>query len=114
MVYQLARLLNREREIIPERIITRPPTAELKPNQCDQDDLPPYEVLDVVLQSYLEELKSIEAIAAGGIDLQLVRDIVRRIKLNEYKRKQAPLGIKVTTKAFGPGRRYPVVQAFVE
>nr|WP_321464770.1 NAD+ synthase [uncultured Desulfobulbus sp.] len=114
MVYQLARLMNRGKEVIPDRIITRPPTAELKPDQCDQDDLPPYEVLDVVLQAYLEEHKSIEAIAEGGIDIGLVRDIVRRIKLNEYKRKQAPLGIKVTTKAFGPGRRYPVVQGFVE
>ena len=114
MVYALARLINREQEIIPERIITRPPTAELKPDQCDQDDLPPYEVLDSVLQAYLEEHKSIEEIASGGVDAQLVRDIVRRIKLNEYKRKQAPLGIKVTTKAFGPGRRYPVVQGFAE
>jgi NAD+ synthetase len=114
MVYALAHLFNRDGEVIPERIITRPPTAELKPDQCDQDDLPPYEVLDVVLQAYLEEQKSIEEIVAGGIDTRLVRDIVRRIKLNEYKRKQAPLGIKVTTKAFGPGRRYPVVQGFVE
>jgi NAD+ synthetase len=114
MIYQLARLFNQDREIIPERIITRPPTAELKPNQCDQDDLPPYDVLDTVLRAYLEEQQGIEAIAAQGIDIQLVRDIVRRIKLNEYKRKQAPLGIKVTTKAFGPGRRYPVVQGFVE
>lgn len=114
MVYQLARLMNRAGEVIPERIITRPPSAELKPDQCDQDDLPPYEVLDVVLQAYLEDHKSIEDIAAGGIDIQLVRDIVRRIKFNEYKRKQAPLGIKVTTKAFGPGRRYPLVQGFVE
>ena len=114
MVYELARLMNKEREVIPERIITRPPTAELKPDQCDQDDLPPYEVLDAVLHDYLEEHKGIEAIAAGGVDVQLVRDIVRRIKLNEYKRKQAPLGIKVTTKAFGPGRRYPVVQGYLE
>jgi len=114
MVYQLARLMNKAGEVIPERIITRPPTAELKPNQCDQDDLPPYEVLDVVLQAYLEEHQGIDAIAANGIDIQLVRDIVRRIKLNEYKRKQAPLGIKVTTKAFGPGRRYPLVQGFIE
>ncbi|ADW17034.1 NH(3)-dependent NAD(+) synthetase [Desulfobulbus propionicus DSM 2032] len=114
MVYELAHLLNRERELIPERIITRPPTAELKPDQCDQDDLPPYEVLDGVLKAYLEEHKSIEAIVANGYDAQMVRDIVRRIKLNEYKRKQAPLGIKVTTKAFGPGRRYPLVQGFVE
>lgn len=114
MVYALARLINQEREIIPERIIVRPPTAELKPNQFDQDDLPPYEVLDAVLQAYLEERKSVDQIAAAGIEARLVRDIVRRIKVNEYKRKQAPLGIKVTTKAFGPGRRYPVVQGFVE
>lgn len=114
MVYALARLINRQQEIIPERIIVRPPTAELKPNQCDQDDLPPYEVLDAVLQAYLEERKSVDQIAASGIEARLVRDIIRRIKINEYKRKQAPLGIKVTTKAFGPGRRYPVVQGFVE
>ncbi|WP_028319739.1 NAD+ synthase [Desulfobulbus elongatus] len=114
MVYALARLINREREIIPERIIVRPPTAELKPNQFDQDDLPPYDVLDAVLHAYLEEHKRIEEIVAGGVDARMVRDIVRRIKLNEYKRKQAPLGIKVTSKAFGPGRRYPVVQGFVE
>jgi NAD+ synthetase len=114
MVYELARLINSDREVIPERIISRPPTAELKPDQCDQDDLPPYEVLDAVLHAYLEEHKGIEQIAADGVDVQLVRDIVRRIKLNEYKRKQAPLGIKVTTKAFGPGRRYPVVQGFQE
>nr|WP_320010008.1 NAD+ synthase [uncultured Desulfobulbus sp.] len=114
MVYQLARLMNAEGEVVPERIITRPPTAELKPDQCDQDDLPPYEVLDVVLCQYLEEHKSLEEITAGGIEEQVVRDIVRRVKLNEYKRKQAPYGIKVTSKAFGPGRRYPVVQGFVE
>lgn len=114
MVYELARLINSGGEVIPERIISRPPTAELKPDQCDQDDLPPYEVLDAVLHAYLEEHKGIEQIAAEGVDVQLVRDIVRRIKLNEYKRKQAPLGIKVTTKAFGPGRRYPVVQGFQE
>ena len=114
MVYELARLINRQGEIIPERIITRPPTAELKPDQCDQDDLPPYEVLDAVLQAYLEEHKSLGEIVASGVDAQLARDIVRRIKLNEYKRKQAPLGLKVTSKAFGPGRRYPVVQGFVE
>lgn len=114
MVYELAHLMNQSREVIPARIITRPPTAELKPDQCDQDDLPPYEVLDQVLHAYLEEHRSVEEIAAGGVDVQLVRDIVRRIKLNEYKRKQAPLGLKVTTKAFGQGRRYPVVQGFLE
>ncbi|MCL2459344.1 MAG: NAD+ synthase [Desulfobulbus sp.] len=114
MVYALARLINREREIIPESTIVRPPTAELKPNQFDQDDLPPYDLLDAVLHAYLEERKSIADIVADGMDVRLVRDIVRRVKLNEYKRKQAPLGIKVTSKAFGPGRRYPLVQGFVE
>lgn len=114
MVYELAHFYNREKELIPEYIITRPPSAELKPDQEDQDDLPPYELLDPILVAYLEEAKSVDEIAAQGIAVETVRDIVRRIKLNEYKRKQAPLGIKVTTKAFGPGRRYPVVQAFKE
>lgn len=112
MVYGLAREMNREREIIPERIITRPPTAELKPDQFDQDDLPPYEILDPILQAYLEDHLSIDEIAARGFDRAVVGDIVRRIQLNEYKRRQAPVGLKVTTKAFGPGRRYPIVQRF--
>lgn len=114
MVYALAHLFNRDGEVIPENIIIRPPTAELKPDQFDQDDLPPYDVLDAVLQAYMEELKSAVEIAAQGFDIQVVRDVIRRIRLNEYKRKQAPLGIKVTTKAFGPGRRYPLVQGFTE
>jgi len=112
MVYALAELINREQEIIPERIITRPPTAELKPDQLDQDDLPPYEILDPILQAYLEEHLPIEAIVARGFDAKTVEDIVRRIKTNEYKRRQAAVGIKVTTKAFGSGRRYPIVQKF--
>ena len=115
MVYELAHFYNRDTEVIPDNIITRPPTAELKPDQCDQDDLPPYEVLDPILEAYLEKHESVEEIVANlGTDLDTVRDVVRRIKLNEYKRKQAPLGIKITTKAFGPGRRYPVVQGFQE
>lgn len=114
MVYQLARLINSRREIIPERIITRPPTAELKPDQLDQDDLPPYEILDPVLSAYLEEHQSLDQIVALGFDPTMVRDIIWRIKINEYKRQQAPIGIKVTSKAFGPGRRYPVVQSFTE
>lgn len=114
IVYQIAGLMNSEREIIPRRTIERPPTAELKPDQCDQDDLPSYELLDAVLHGYLEEGKDIAEIAAQGVDERLVRDIVRRMQRNEHKRKQAPLGIKVTTKAFGPGRRYPLVQGFRE
>ncbi len=114
MVYALARLMNSGFEVIPERIITRSSTAELNPDQCGQDDLPPYDILDTVLHAYLEEHKNLDEIAAQGIDKPLVEDIVRRIKLNEYKRNQAPFGIKVTTKAFVPGRRYPMVHGFTE
>lgn len=114
MVYALAKWLNREGEVIPERIITRPPTAELKPDQFDQDDLPPYEVLDPILQAFLEEQASVDEIVARGYERQVVQDIVRRIWINEYKRRQAPTGLKVTTKAFGPGRRFPIVQNFRE
>ncbi|MCI5132311.1 MAG: NAD(+) synthase, partial [Candidatus Electrothrix sp. EH2] len=112
MVYELARWMNRADEVIPERIITRPPSAELKPDQADQDDLPPYEILDPILTAYLEEHLGIEEIAARGYEQAVVEDIVRRIRINEHKRKQAPLGLKVTTKAFGYGRRYPIVHGF--
>lgn len=112
MVYELARRMNRAGEVIPDRIITRPPSAELKPDQADQDDLPPYEVLDPILTAYLEEHLSIEEIAARGFAQATVEDIVRRIRINEHKRKQAPLGLKVTSKAFGYGRRYPIVHGF--
>ncbi len=112
MVYELARWMNRAGEVIPERIITRPPSAELKPDQADQDDLPPYEVLDPILSAYLEEHLSIEEIVARGFAQATVEDIIRRIRINEHKRKQAPLGLKVTSKAFGYGRRYPIVHGF--
>jgi NAD+ synthase (glutamine-hydrolysing) len=112
LVYQLAAYVNRSREIIPARIITKAPTAELKPDQTDQDDLPPYEILDQVLALHLEEGESESEIVARGFDEQMVRDILRRVRINEYKRKQAPMGLKVTTKAFGFGRRYPNVQNY--
>lgn len=112
MVYALARWVNRDSEVIPERIIIRPPTAELKPDQLDQDDLPPYDILDPILQAYLEEHASIEDICRRGFKRKIVTDIVRRIWNNEYKRRQAPTGLKVTTKAFGQGRRFPIVQNF--
>ena len=99
---------------MPDRIITRPPTAELKPDQCDQDDLPAYEVLDPILEAYLEDHLGVDAIAARGFDRQIVLDVIRRVVINEHKRKQAPLGLKVTSKAFGYGRRYPVVHRFRE
>jgi NAD+ synthetase len=114
MVYELAKWINKDNKIIPERIITRPPTAELKPNQVDQDDLPPYEILDPILQAYLEEHLSIDEICDLGYDRSVVADIIRRIGINEYKRRQAPTGLKVTTKAFGLGRRLPIVQNFRE
>ncbi len=114
MVYELAALYNRDREVIPEHSITRAPTAELKPGQCDQDDLPAYEVLDPILSAYLEGQKSVDEIVALGFDAQVVRDIIRRVTINEHKRRQAPPGIKVTCKAFGQGRRYPVVQGYQE
>ena len=114
LVYQLARHVNREKEIIPDRTITRAPSAELAPDQTDQDDLPPYEVLDPILKAYLEEHLSLPEIIARGFQKETVEDIVRRIKRNEYKRQQAAMGLKVTSKAFGFGRRYPIAQRFEE
>ncbi len=112
LVYELAHYVNRDKTIIPIRTITKAPTAELKPDQCDQDDLPPYEILDQVLEYHLEMGEGIEEIAARGFERKMVADIIRRVRLNEYKRKQAPMGLKVTTKAFGYGRRFPNVQNF--
>lgn len=114
LVYRLAAYVNRERQIIPLRTLEKAPSAELKPGQKDQDDLPPYEVLDRILELSLEEGKGLGEIVAQGFDATMVGDILRRIRHNEYKRKQAPLGLKVTSKAFGYGRRYPNVQNFRE
>jgi NAD+ synthetase len=114
LVYRLAAYVNRQRQIIPRRTLEKAPSAELKPGQKDQDDLPPYEVLDRVLELSLEEGKGLGEIVAEGFDAPMVGDILRRIRHNEYKRKQAPLGLKVTSKAFGYGRRYPNVQNFRE
>ena len=114
LVYQLAKLVNRDQVLIPERTISKPPSAELAPDQLDQDDLPPYEILDPILIAYLEENKSIQEIVALGFDQEVVADVVRRIKINEYKRKQAPIGLKVTSKAFGYGRRYPITENYSE
>jgi NAD+ synthetase len=114
MVYRLARYINRNGELIPQSIIVRPPTAELAPDQLDQDDLPPYEVLDQILAAYLEQHLSVDAIVAQGFARPVVQDVVKRIRINEYKRKQAPLGLKVSSKAFGYGRRYPTAQNYRE
>jgi NAD+ synthase (glutamine-hydrolysing) len=114
LVYDLARYINRERIIIPARTITRAPSAELAPDQKDEDDLPPYPILDRILQAYLEDNLPVPEIIAAGFEPRMVHDVVRRIRANEYKRKQAPPGLKVTSKAFGHGRRYPTAEHFVE
>jgi NAD+ synthase (glutamine-hydrolysing) len=114
MVYELARWINREREVIPQATIDKPPSAELRANQKDQDSLPPYPVLDCVLKAYIEDLLCPEQIAAKyGFELQLVRDIAVRVDRNEYKRKQAAPGLKITPRAFGFGRPFPIAQRFV-
>jgi len=110
MVYRLARHINREREIIPARVLSRPPSAELRPGQTDQDSLPPYELLDQILDLAVVGNFGFEEIVARGFEPAVVKDVLRRIVLNEYKRRQAPPGLKVTTKAFGYGRRYPLAR----
>lgn len=112
-VYDLARYMNRERELIPGNTITKPPSAELKPGQVDQDTLPPYDVLDDILRYYVEENLSAADIAALGFNEKTVRWVQRRVDLNEYKREQAAPGLKVTSRAFGMGRRMPIAQRYV-
>ncbi len=112
MVYQISRHFNTAREVIPPRIIEKAPSAELKPGQTDQDDLPPYEVLDGILKAFVEDLKTVAEIVAMGFERGLVADVVGRIVRSEYKRQQAAPGLKVTSKAFGYGRRYPIAHGF--
>jgi len=114
LVYDLARWINRKREIIPQSTIEKPPSAELKPNQKDQDTLPPYEILDQILQLYVEENLSARDIIARGFDEKTVRWVQRRVDLNEYKREQAAPGLKVTSRAFGMGRKMPIAQRYVD
>jgi len=111
-VYALANWINRDKEIIPQAIIERPPTAELRPDQTDQDSLPPYEVLDLILEGYVEKHWSVEQLIAEGYNAEVVRQVVRKVDQNEYKRNQAAPGLKVTAKAFGSGRRNPIAQKF--
>jgi NAD+ synthase (glutamine-hydrolysing) len=112
-VYALARWINREKEIIPASSIEKPPSAELRPNQTDQDSLPPYDVLDAILKAYVEEGHSRRDLIAQGFNEAVVNDVVRKVDLNEYKRKQAAPGLKITPLAFGVGRRIPIVQKYV-
>ena len=112
MVYRLAKWINREREIIPDSCLTKPPSAELRHNQCDQDSLPAYEMLDAILDLYVVQGKAAPEIIAAGFDEATVRRVVHLIDLSEYKRRQAAPGLKVTSKAFGSGRRMPIAQRY--
>ncbi len=107
-VYSLARWRNREAEVIPQAIIDKPPSAELRPDQLDTDSLPPYEMLDAILEMYVEQDLSNRAIVGAGFDEVLVERITRLVDRNEYKRRQSPPGVKITTKAFGKDRRLPI------
>ena len=112
LVYRLCAYRNSIAPIIPERILTRAPSAELRPDQKDQDSLPSYEVLDGIVERYMEQNQSIEQIIAAGFDPASVEKVTRLIKLNEYKRRQAPPGVRVTTRAFGRDWRYPITSRF--
>jgi len=112
-VYEICRWINREKEIIPWNTIDKPPSAELRPDQKDQDTLPPYEILDAILELYVEHQLSADEIISRGYEETTVRWIQRRVDLNEWKRHQAAPGLRVTSKAFGIGRRMPIVQKFV-
>ncbi len=111
-VYKIARFINKEKEIIPNEIIEKIPSAELRHGQKDQDSLPPYEILDEILKMYLEENKEYHEISLKIKNEQLVKKILRMVDLNEFKRKQAAPALRVSKKAFGFGRRYPIVQGW--
>ncbi|MDA8141770.1 MAG: NAD+ synthase [Desulfobacteraceae bacterium] len=112
LVYEICRLVNDSGEIIPRRILEKAPSAELKPDQTDQDDLPPYDRLDAILKGYVEEARSADELIAAGHEPRVVADVIARVDRNEYKRHQAAPGLKVTVKAFGEGRRYPLAKRF--
>ncbi len=113
LVYKLCAYRNSLAPVIPERILTRAPSAELRPDQTDQDSLPPYELLDAIVEGYMEQNQSITSLIERGFDEASVRKITRLIKLNEYKRRQAPPGVRVTTRAFGRDWRYPITSRFL-
>jgi NAD+ synthase len=120
-VFALARWRNQSKpegalgpsgRVMPERVITKPPSAELKPNQTDQDSLPPYDLLDSILQGLIERDESVDEIAARGVDRETVRRVWHMLEAAEYKRRQACPGVKITRRAFGRDRRYPITNAF--
>lgn len=112
LVYQLCRYRNSLGPCIPERVIERPPSAELRPDQQDEDNLPPYDVLDRILALYIEEDYSAQAIIDTGLDMDQVHKVLRLVDLNEYKRRQAPIGVRITRRGFGRDRRYPITSAW--
>jgi NAD+ synthase (glutamine-hydrolysing) len=112
LVYRLARYINRRGEIIPESTLTEPPSAELRPDQKDTDSLPPYEVLDPIIAAYVEQHSDAAEIVQMGFDPAIVADVIRRINSAEYKRRQAAPGIRISSKAFGVGRRYPIAARY--
>jgi NAD+ synthase (glutamine-hydrolysing) len=111
-IYRLAENINRDKEIIPENIIRKLPSAELRPNQLDSDSLPDYRILDNILYQYIELQKSPEMIIEDGADADTVRKVIRMINYNEYKRYQAPPILRISSKAFGAGRRMPIVARY--
>ncbi|HTB61695.1 MAG TPA: NAD+ synthase [Polyangia bacterium] len=111
LVYRLARAVNAERVVIPEATLTKAPSAELRPNQTDQDSLPPYDLLDAILDAHLVRGLDLPALVAQGFDAAIACDVVRRVQQSEYKRRQMAPGLKITGKSFGPGRRYPIARA---
>lgn len=112
MVYRIAEWRNRISPVIPERIITRPPSAELRPDQTDQDNLPPYEVIDGIIQCYVEQDMSAAQVVEAGYPKEAVEQVVRLIRINEYKRRQGPPGPRITERAFGRDWRYPLSNGF--
>jgi NAD+ synthetase len=112
LVYDLARFVNRRGAVIPESSITKPPSAELRPNQTDQDTLPPYDLIDRIVEGYVERGLDPETLIAQGLEAQVVHDVVGRIDRNEYKRRQAAPGLRITPKAFGVGRRFPIAASY--
>ncbi|MCX7737900.1 MAG: NAD+ synthase [Hydrogenothermaceae bacterium] len=113
-VYELCRYRNGISKVIPDRVLTKPPSAELRPNQTDEDELAPYAILDEIIRMYIEEDYPVEEIVKVGFEESLVKKVIRLIDVNEYKRRQAPIGIKITEKAFGKDRRMPIVNKFKE
>lgn len=112
LVYQLARYRNTLSQVIPERVITRPPSAELAPDQVDEDSLPPYEILDAILERYVEKDQSADEIMAAGFSREHVARAIDLVDKNEYKRRQSPPGIRITARAFGRDRRYPITSGY--